>query len=253
MTFAGVFRYEFRMQLSRASLWLGMAALAALLLTLAVHKAPPDQLGADIAVAAVKLNWLAPMLAGVLLADRLVRERRLRTAELITATGTNPIAQMWAKCLGCATAVALPLALVWTITVARFAVVRGQPGAFAVGLLAFLVIQIPGLLFVSGFALVCPMLLNPILFRVLFVGYWLWGNLLSPGYLPTLAGTPLTPMGDYARAGLFGGSSPYQGSGIGAPEHTSTASALLSITLLLLLPALVITGYAATVRRLENL
>jgi hypothetical protein len=96
------------------------------------------------------------------------------------------------------------------------------------------------------------MLLNPILFRVLFVGYWLWGNLLSPGYLPTLAGTPLTPMGDFARAGLFGGPNPYEGSGIGAPDNTSAATAVLSITLLLLLPALVITGYAAATRHLEN-
>lgn len=126
---------------------------------------------------------------------------------------------------------------------------RGQPAAFVVGPLAFVAIQLPGLLFVAGFALVCPMLLNPILFRVLFVGYWLWGNLLSPAYLPTLAGTPLTPMGDYARAGFFGGTNPYPGGGIGAADHTSAATALLSITVLLLLPALVVTGYAALTRR----
>jgi hypothetical protein len=249
MTFAGVFRYEFRMQLARPSLWLTTAALAALLLTLAVHPAPTGQLGTDVATAAVKLNWLAPMLAGVLLADRLVRERRLRIAELVDATGADPLVRLWGKYLGTTAAVAVPLALIWTVTVARFAVVRGQPAAFAAGLLAFVTIQLPGLLFVTGFALVCPMLLNPTLFRVLFVGYWLWGNLLSPGYLPTLAGTPLTPMGDYARAGFFGGTNPYPGSGIGAPDHTSAATALLSVTLLLMLPALVVTGYAAVARR----
>lgn len=249
MTFAGVLRYEFRMQITRASLWIAMAALGALFLTLAVHPAPPGQLSADVAEAAVKLNWLAPMLAGVLLADRLVRDRRLRTAELIDATGTGPLVRVWGKYLGTAGAVAVPLAVIWLVTLARFAAVRGQPAAFAVGLLAFVAIQIPGLLFVTGFALVCPMLLNPILFRVLFVGYWLWGNLLSPGYLPTLAGTPLTPMGDYARAGLFGGPNPFAETGIGAPDNTATTTAALSITLLLLLPTFVVTGYALATKR----
>lgn len=249
MTFAGVWRYEFRMQITRASLWITMAGLGALFLTLAVQPAPADRLGADVAEAAVKLNWLAPMLAGVLLADRLVRERKLRTAELVDATGASHWVRLWGKYTGTAAAVAVPLAVIWLVTLARFAVVRGQPAVFAVGLLAFLSIQVPGLLFVAGFALVCPMVLNPILFRVLFVGYWLWGNLLSPGYLPTPSGTPLTPMGDYARAGLFGGPNPFASSGIGAPDHTGAGTAALSIALLLLLPAVALTGYLTATRR----
>jgi ABC-2 type transport system permease protein len=249
MTFAGILRYEFRMQITRVSLWLAMAALGALFLTLAVHPAPASQLGSDVAEAAVKLNWLAPMLAAVLLADRLVRERRLRTAELTDATGAGIAVRLWGKYVGTAAAVAVPLAIIWVGTLVRFAVVRGQPAAFGVGLLAFLAIQLPGLLFAAGFALVCPTFVNPILFRVLFVGYWLWGNLISPGKLPTLSDTPLTPMGDYARAGLFGGINPYPGSNIGAPDHTTAATALLSITLLLILPTLALTAYAAATRR----
>ena len=244
MTFAGVLRYEFRMQVTRISMWITMAGLGALFLTLPVRPAPPGQLGADIAEAAVKLNWLGPMLAGVLLADRLVRDRRLRTAELADATGAGLLLRVWGKYLGTAAAMAVPLAIIWFVTLARFAVVRGQPAAFAVGVPAFAAIQVPGLLFVTGFALVCPMLLHPVLFRVLFAAYWLWGNLLSPGYMPTLSGTLLTPMGDYARAGLFGGPNPFPDSGIGAPDHTTAAVAALSITLLVLLPALAVTGYA---------
>lgn len=111
--------------------------------------------------------------------------------------------------------------------------------------MAFLAIQVPALLFVTAFALVVPTLINAVLFRILFAGYWLWGNLLSPGYLPTPSGTPLTPMGDYARAGLFGGPNPFPDSGIGDPDHTSAVTAVLSIAVLLLLPVLVVTGYAA--------
>jgi ABC-2 type transport system permease protein len=248
MTFTGVLRYEFRMQITRAILWIAMAALGALFLTLAVHPAPPERLGADIAQAGVKLNWLAPMVAGVLLADRLIRDRRLHTAELLDATGVMPAGRLWGKYLGATAAVAVPIAVIWLITVTRFAVVRDQPAAYGIGALSFLAIQVPGLLFVAGFAMVCPMVINMILFRVLFVGYWLWGNLLSPGYLPTPAGTVLTPIGDYARAGLFGGPNPFAGSGIGAPDHTGITTAALSILLLLTLPVLVVTGYSLSTR-----
>lgn len=249
MTFRAALRYEFRMQITRASMWISMAALGALLLTLAVSPAPPAALIPDVAEAAVKLNWLAPMLGGVLLADRVIRDRRLHVGELLDASGASPLSRLWGKYLGCTAAVAVPVALIWLVTVARFAVVRGEPEAFAVGALCFAAIQLPGLLFVAGFALVCPALLGAILFRVLFVGYWLWGNLLSPGYLPTLSGTPLTPLGDYARAGLFGGANPFPDSGIGAPDNTSAATAVLSIALLLLLPAITMTGYALTTGR----
>ena len=249
MTLAGVLRHEFRMQITRRSLWITMAGLGALFATLAVRSGPPDRLAGDIAEAAVKLNWLGPMLAGVLLADRLVRDRRLRTAELVDATGASPLARLWGRYLGTVAAVAVPLGLIWLATLVRFAVVRGQPAAFWVGGLAFAAIALPGLLFVGGFALVLPVLLNTTLYRILFVGYWLWGNLLSPGYLPTLSGTPLTPLGDYARAGLFGGPNPFPGSGIGAPDHTGAGAAALSIALLLVLPALTVTGYALAARR----
>jgi ABC-2 type transport system permease protein len=44
----------------------------------------------------------------------------------------------------------------------------------------------------------------PVLYQFLFVGYWFWGNLLSPQKgIPTLNGTLLTPRGDFILAGLF--------------------------------------------------
>ena len=32
----------------------------------------------------------------------------------------------------------------------------------------------------------------------MYVGYWFWGNMLAPSFLPSLTGTLLTPIGDYA-------------------------------------------------------
>ena len=41
------------------------------------------------------------------------------------------------------------------------------------------------------------------MYRVLLAGYWFWGNLMPPRLMPTLAATPLLPLGSYAADGLF--------------------------------------------------
>jgi hypothetical protein len=50
-----------------------------------------------------------------------------------------------------------------------------------------------------------PLLTGAPLFRVGFTGYWFWGNLTPPNFVPTLAGTPFEPVGEYASGGWFGG------------------------------------------------
>ena len=73
------------------------------------------------------------------------------------------------------------------------------------GLAAFAAVILPGLIFVSAFALSVPLLTGAPLFRVGFTGYWFWGNLTPPNFVPTLAGTPFEPVGEYASGGWFGG------------------------------------------------
>jgi hypothetical protein len=81
---------------------------------------------------------------------------------------------------------------------------RHDPLAIPLGLAAFLAINLPGLLFVAAFSIVMPAILWVPLYQFLFVGYWFWGNLLSPGYgIPTISTTLLTPLGSFAAAGFF--------------------------------------------------
>jgi hypothetical protein len=84
------------------------------------------------------------------------------------------------------------------------AVHRGSVAAVGWALVALAGITLPGLAFVAAFALLVPLAISAPLFRVLFIGYWFWGNLVNPDLLPTLNGSLLTPIGDYAGAGLFG-------------------------------------------------
>ncbi len=73
-------------------------------------------------------------------------------------------------------------------------------------LLAFLAITLPAYLFVGAFSLACPSVLPVRVYQILFVGYWFWGNFLNPEFIPTLAGTLLTPSGEFAAGGFFSAS-----------------------------------------------
>ena len=61
----------------------------------------------------------------------------------------------------------------------------------------FALVIVPGLLFVAAFALTVPLIMPAPLFRVLFVGYWIWGNLVRPDMMPTLARSLIQPVGGY--------------------------------------------------------
>jgi ABC-2 type transport system permease protein len=130
----------------------------------------------------------------------------------------------------------------------------GDPLMPGWAVLAFTVVLLPGLAFVTGFALVGPLVLSAPLFRVLFVGYWFWGNMLSPDFLPSLTGTLLTPIGDYPASWLMTERALYAGEPgwlsflRPAPDGTS---ALLSILLLVLggLLPLVVAGGLRSRRR----
>jgi ABC-2 type transport system permease protein len=117
--------------------------------------------------------------------------------------------------------------------------------AFAI----FAVVTLPGLAFVGAAALAFPLVMPTPLFRVLFVGYWFWGNVIAPYVLPTTAQSILAPAGDYSLRQFFG----YEFE-ITRPRGDpfnilrpplSTASALLSIALLIALAAAMLAGARA--------
>src|SRR6185312_14965181 len=96
-----------------------------------------------------------------------------------------------------ATATAVPNLVLYLALAVAWAVHRGQPVALAWALVVAALVLLPGMLFVAAFALTLPLVMPAPLFRVLFVGYWLWGNILPADMLPTLAGTVIQPVGGY--------------------------------------------------------
>lgn len=136
--FAGTARYELLMQLRKPAIWIAIVLPFALYALFAVlgqdstglarHRLAPDPKAWIVEA----LGWflpVLPMVFGIVLADRLVRDRRLRVAELLDATPTNGGARLVGKYLGSCAATAVPVALVYLVAAVAFTVWRGRPAA----------------------------------------------------------------------------------------------------------------------------
>ncbi len=204
----GSTRFEFNMQIRRKSVWI--ATLLCSLIVVTGLKNPWNAasnvpISRTIGDWAVVCNAFLPVVFGVLLADRLPRDRRLGVTELFDSLPASEGARLFGKYLGSAMAGTLPILLVYTTGIGYVLNRWHDPRAILYALTAFAAINIPGLLFVAAFSVAVPVLLWVPLYQFLFVGYWFWGNLLSPNYgIPTLSDTMLTPIGGNAASGFFG-------------------------------------------------
>ncbi|MDQ2713276.1 MAG: hypothetical protein M3Z08_00005 [Chloroflexota bacterium] len=213
---SGAMHYEFRMQIRRRGLWIMFICLTLLisglfrgigastfveLLLNPLHDAWPTEI----------LEWTGhvstffPIAVGVLLADRLSRDRQVGVDELFVAMPGALSARLLGKYLGSIGAtLVLPLAY-YIIGVGCVLYQSGDARVLPFALATFAASVLPGIAFISAFSIACPAILWVPLYQFLFIGYWFWGNLLSPGVgIPTLSHTLLTPIGDYIRSGLFG-------------------------------------------------
>lgn len=237
----GAIRYEFRMQARRKSVWVVLGALALLTLTspVAPWVASPAEvpLIQVIATWAIVVNLFSPLGVGLMLADRLPRDQRTRVRDLLRTLPASSGARLFGKYLGALLGTLPPVLLVYAIGIGIAAARWGAPvSALALGLAAFATVMLPGLLFVGAFSIACTAVLWPPLYQFLFVGYWFWGNALSPSYhIPTISMTILTPLGDTTATGLFGTPPMLH------PGATPT-TALASIALLLVVAALPLVG-----------
>lgn len=244
-------RYEFLMQIRKRSLWLSTAVLALAMVVLQGERGPryaPPDTPARIVMTnwAVLLTILLPIGFGMVLADRLVRDRRLGVGRILDSLPTGPRALVAGKYLGSVAATAVPsLAALLLAAVVEFAA-RRDVALFGWAMVAFALVMVPGLLFVGAFAVVTPMLITAPLFRVLFVGYWFWGNMLSPLFLPSLTGTLICPIGDYAASWLLGQTALYAGTdGIlpwlrPEPGAAAAGASIGALLLLALIPVLLV-------------
>ncbi|OHV39714.1 hypothetical protein BBK14_13665 [Parafrankia soli] len=261
-------RYEFRMQVRKPSVWIVPALTVVLFLliggSLLRDLFDPDESSDDarttVVGLAVQVHTLLSIGYGCLLADRLVRDDRLRVAPILDATPARPSARLVGKYLGAGAATAVPILAVYFGFAAAYAVHTGAPDALGWALATCAVVIVPGLLFVAAFALAVPLIMPAPLFRVFFVGYWLWGNVVAPDMMPTLARTLIHPLGGYPLDALLDfhgidGGDTWAGPVPGAtlnflrPDPTPT-TAWLSIAVLLALAAVALAGgHAVRARR----
>ena len=216
--FWGVFRYEYCMAIKRWGFW-----LACLLINIVIFVnifsfdqsdiqllSDPLQIWQTAGRNAYWLNFFLPVVAGITIADRLVRDRQLKIAELFNSTPLSRSSYLTGKFLAALFSALTPVLVILLLEDICF-LARGVPLTFVwTSLLAFLAINVPAFAFLTAFSLACPVILPVRVYQVLFTGYWFWGNFLNPDVFPTLHGTLLTASGQFALAGFFHGASELQ-------------------------------------------
>lgn len=239
--FIGVTNYEFRMQIRRKAMWITFISIALLdsipggpastyrhLLDNPFHLTPLHL----VAYWTSGVNTIMPIILGIMLADRLARDKRTKVDELFM---TTPGALGWrlaGKYVGSVLATIIPILLFYCTGIGFILFHTQDPIILLYALETFAAIALPGLLFVAAFSIACPAIMWVPLYQFLFVGYWFWGNLLSPRQgIPTLSSTILTPFGSYMDTGLFGDPLGYQ--------HATALQGVESIVLLLTITILV--------------
>lgn len=241
-TFVGAFQFEFAMQIRRRVMWITFFFFAVFVYALAgqgnwSHWQGNRSAADSFADWTVVVNLLLPIAVGVLLADRLRRDKNTRVDELLYTLPGSLGGRLLGKYLGSVLATLVPFFLVYLGGVAfityHWVPMQGLAQVLAqwpIALALFLAVVVPGSLFVAGFSIALPLVIWVPLYQLLFVCYWFWGNALEPGRgIPTLSNTILTPLGAYMLAGFFGVDS-------GMVVHKATAlQGLASLTLLIAL------------------
>jgi ABC-type Na+ efflux pump permease subunit len=245
--FAATAAYEWRMQIRKPAIWIATALPYLVYVGFAVLGTDSTGLQryrqeTDPKVWMVDaLGWFAPFLPivfGIVLADRLVRDRRLRVAPLLDVTPANRAVRLVGKYLGVCAATAAPPVLIYLAVAAAFAVWRGRPAALLWGLAVLGAVVLPLLLLAGALSFLGPQLMPTPLFRVLVVGLWFWAGATEVGsQLPSLADTVLSLTMDYPLKVFFdsetasGGPSPGAALNFLRPQPT-VATAVLSLALM---------------------
>ncbi|WP_214318230.1 hypothetical protein [Nonomuraea sediminis] len=238
-------RYEFVMQVRRPSMWIIYGLVVAFMVTklaywsLDLGESRPAVPRHAMVVAASIVMALLPIVYGCLLADRPQRARVLRVEPVLAATPSGATARLVGRYLGTCAATAVPIAVAYFGRALLYAVVKGEPAALGWAVVIFLAAVLPGLVFVGALVYAGTLLIPPMLFRVLFVAYWFWGNLIPPDLMPTLSHTIFSATGEYARDGLLAPLPPYGVTVPGAFDFlrpaATQATALLWIGLMIAL------------------
>lgn len=205
--FIGTMRYEFRMQIRRRALWITFLALGALLM--AFQWKYLGSSARDKSLSEMMTGWefyvgfFLPIGVGAMLADRFPRDRRTHVEELFATVPASLNTRLWGKYVGSTAATLIPFFVIYLVGIGRMLGARHDLRLIPFALVTFALVNLPGLLFVASFSVACPIVLWIPLYQFLFIGYWFWGNYLSPQVMPTLSSTWLAPSGKNAMLGVF--------------------------------------------------
>ncbi|MDQ2907119.1 MAG: hypothetical protein M3Y81_26710 [Chloroflexota bacterium] len=202
----GALRYEFLMQFRRRSIWLVLVFVSALSGILWLAFTIGSQVTSLDAVMylAQFTAWFLPLGAGLVLADRLARDKKLHVDEILDTFPGSLGARLLGKYLGSTLATLLPVVLIYLLGVGYVLARFQDPHSLLLALAAFAAIPLPGLLFAAGFSIALPAFLKVPLYQILFIGYWFWANLMSPRFhIPTPVGTMLNATGPWAQEAFF--------------------------------------------------
>jgi ABC-2 type transport system permease protein len=246
---SGALMYEFRMQIRRRSVWLVFIALG--LFFTQFHQPWNRPLSAPASAAIVYWTGIVQSFLavafGMVVADRLRRDRQTKVEELLNTLPGAVSARMFGKYLGSTLATLIPMIAVYSAGVAYILVRWHAVQALPLALAAFAAIALPGILFIAACSIALPAIIWVPLYQILFVGYWFWGNLLPDVGIPTLSTTILTPVGSYMCTGFF---NPHGLEGVCSPgiEGATALQGIESIALLLSLAILVIVALSGYLR-----
>ena len=246
---SGALMYEFRMQIRRRSVWLVFIALG--LFFTQFHQPWNRPLSTPASAAIVYWTGIVQSFLavafGIVVADRLRRDRQMKVEELLNTLPGAVSARMFGKYLGSTLATLIPMLAVYSAGVAYILVRWHAVQALPVAVAAFAAIALPGILFIAACSIAFPAIMWVPLYQILFVGYWFWGNLLPDVGIPTLSTTLLTPVGSYMCTGFF---NPHGLEGVCSPgiQGATALQGIESIALLLSLAILIIVALSGYLR-----
>lgn len=203
---AGALRYEFFMQVRRRSIWLVIIFVSVLsgILWLAFISGA-DVMARDAVLYLAEFTaWFLPVGVGLVLADRLARDKKLHVDEILDTYSASLGARLLGKYLGGVLATLVPVILIYLFAISYILARFHDAQSILLALETFATIPLPGILFASGFSVAFPAFLKVPLYQLLFIGYWFWANLMSPRFhIPTLTGTMLNATGPWAEEAFF--------------------------------------------------
>lgn len=241
-------RYEFRMATRRKVLWFAVLPLLAMGVFLqAVSGHEVDSAAGRLGAWALTFNLLVIVGLGVALADRF----RGSGNEVLLATPTGLPRRMLGSLIGSLAAALAPVAVVLLAVGIVLTVTTGELASAPWAVVAFVTVTLPAAVALTTAAATLGLVLPVAVARVLVVVGWFWATLFNSSIVPvpTITGTLLSPLGDYAAAGLLDTPTLWAGEGSFAAPAPSAVTAVVNLAVVVAMSAAFFVTSCALARR----